>query len=678
MRLPAPAGGGAATALRERYRQLREGLNRTPWMRDLMLALVLSALIIPLHGRTGVRLLEARSFDILSTLAPTVPPSPGAVIVAIDEPSFAEIPERWPWSRATHARLIERLRAEGAKVVGFDVVFAEPSAPEADGALAASLRKDNVLAADREVVAMDHGTQVSRIGPIPMLTAQGAASGVTSVDLDGDGVLRRMPAIDDSFAAALLRAQGAEVPELPGRPMIQYFGGARSYPTVSYYQALDPKTFLPQGFFDGKTVLVGLSLKAAPFTDSGATDAFSTPFTTKTGTLTAGVEVHATILDNLRNGLAISPVPVRAISFAVIACALLGCGAGTATMSWRTGAIALTSLIGIVVSSWLLLRFGRVWLPPVTPALAALAGFGGRLILDYVRERQLRSAVSAAFSRYVTPDLVAELARNPQSLKLGGERRELSVLFCDVRGFTSLSETMKDDPVALTTLVNRLLDVLSEQVMDARGTIDKYMGDCVMAFWNAPLPEPDHAAAAVAAASRMSDAVARLNRELQLESPGLPPLAVGVGVNTGMCLVGNIGSRWRYDYSVLGDTVNLASRLEGLTKDYGVPVVVGESTAAAISDRYAVLELDRIAVRGRSATAPVFTVLAPLSAMSGEVLCALDGARARLWQAQAAMDLPTCREALHALQEAWPPLATYRDSMSLILERRFSAAGDQV
>jgi adenylate cyclase len=493
-----PARGRATAAVLERYLKLQQALRERPRLRNVLLAALVSLLIVPLHGRAGIRILEARSFDILSTLAPLQPAQPGAVIVAIDEPSFAELSERWPWPRDIHARLIESLKRAGAGPIGLDIVFAEPSTEAADAALAAALGPGHVLAADREVIPMEQGTQVSRVGPLPALIANGAGSGVTSVDLDGDGVLRRLPTVEDSFAAALLRERGETVPEVPGRALIQYLGGARTYPTVSYYQALDPPAFLPPDFFKGRIVLIGLSLKAAPTAQAGGADAFATPFTNKTGTLTAGVEVHATILDNLSHGLWIAPAPLSAIAAIVVICALLGCGTGSAAISWRTGVIAAFSLISILATSWLLLRFGRVWLPPVTPTLAAVTGFGARFGIDYARERRLRAAVSEAFSRYVTPALVDELARNPASLKLGGERRELSVLFCDVRGFTSLSEKLKDDPVRLTSLINRLLDALSEQVLEARGTIDKYMGDCVMAFWNAPLPEPDHARAAVA------------------------------------------------------------------------------------------------------------------------------------------------------------------------------------
>lgn len=665
MTIAASARKRAAAAMLDRSRRLQLGLRQRPRLRNILMAMLVALLVAPLHGRAGIRIVEARAFDLLSTISPWRPSEPGAIIVAIDEPSFAELNERWPWSRTTHARLVEQLKAAGAKVIGLDIVFAEPSALEADEALAAALGKQSVLAADREVIAMDHGTQVSRVGPLPTLLRHGATSGVTSVELDSDGVLRRMPEAADSFASALLAARGEIVPALPSRPLVQYWGGARSYPTVSYYQALDPAGFLPPDIFRDRTVLVGLSLKAAPLAESGATDAFETPYTIRTGTLTAGVEVHATLLDNLRQGLWITPAPIWAISLAVVACALLGTGMSGAAMSWRTGAAAALSLMAIAAGSYALLRFGRVWLPPATPALAAIAAFGSRFGLDYARERRLRAAVSEAFSRYVTPALVAELARNPDSLKLGGERRELSILFCDVRGFTGLSERLKDDPVRLTSIINRLLDVLSEQVLAARGTIDKYMGDCVMAFWNAPLAEPGHARAAVEAALRMSEAVERLNQELHAEDPSLPPLAVGVGVNTGTCVVGNIGSRWRYDYSVLGDAVNLASRLEGLTKDYGVPLILGEATARAIEGDFFIVELDRIAVRGRTEATPIFTVLGPAGARDTEAGAALLQALERLRGAQDRNDDDARDLALDEMARAWSSLAGYTNKMRL-------------
>jgi adenylate cyclase len=570
---------------------------------NLLIVAPVVLILLPLLFFEPFRLVEARLFDLFSTIFALRPPEPGVVIIAIDEPAFAEIGQRWPWPRALHARLTRSLREAGATAIGFDIIFAEPATEAADRAFAAALGRDVVLAADEAETTMDHATQTTRVGPVAALTETGATSGLTSVDLDGDGYLRRLPGMADGFAAEALRIAGAPARQAPEGALIQYFGPPRSYPTYSYYQALDPARFLPPGSLKDRIVFVGLSLKAAARPDSGAPDTFLTPYTLASGQATAGVEVQATVLDNLRHGLFILPVSRSgAIGFA-IAAALLAALLGR-KISWASAGLSLLALVGLIAGSWALLRFGRLWAPPALPAGAFLSVFGTRLALDFIGERRLRRRVSEAFARYISPELVAQLARNPASLKLGGERRNLTILFCDVRGFTSLSERLKDRPERLTALVNRLLDPLSGAILAEAGTIDKYIGDCVMAFWNAPLPCPDHPARAVAAAFRMIEAVEALNLELQSEAVGKgeqpPRFAVGIGINSGDCVVGNVGSRWRYDYSVLGDTVNLASRLEGLSKEYGVSIVLGPDTASAVAGHFALIELDRIAVRGRA------------------------------------------------------------------------------
>jgi len=575
---------------------------------------LVAALLTPLVFFPPFKLVEAKIFDILSIIAPPRPQASGVEVVAIDEPSFSEIGQRWPWPRELHARLAERLRAAGAKVVAFDIIFSEPSTEEADRRFAAALGPDVVLASDDVSTKLDHGLQITRVNPIDPFLDAGAVPGVASVAPDGDVYLRQMPTQPDGFAAEILRVAGEPTQPPPEGALIQYFGPARTYPTVSYYQALDPETFLQPGRFEDKIVLVGLSLKAAASADAGAPDTFPTAYTLTTGELTAGVEVQATILDNLRHDLFVVPIPRVAVLALLVTAAFGAAALSIRGVTWRTGLSALFMIVLLFALAWLTLRFGRIWAPPVLPAAAALAVFGARFGLDYARERQLRHAVSEAFSRYLSPDLVAELARDPGALRLGGERRNLSVLFCDVRGFTSLSETLKDQPERLTALINRLLDPLSEAVLAEGGTIDKYMGDCVMAFWNAPLPSPDHPRRAVRAAMRMMEAVTLLNTALrQEEGESAPQFAVGIGINTGDCVVGNVGSRWRYDYSVLGDAVNLASRLESLSKEYNVSLILGPATAEAVRDDYVLIELDRIAVRGRAAESAIFTVVAPAS-----------------------------------------------------------------
>jgi adenylate cyclase len=571
-------------------------------------AAVVSGLLFAEPFRTA----EARLYDLFATLAPPVP-SPDVVVVAIDEPSFADVGAQWPWPRSIHARLITALREAGARAIGLDIIFSEPSEPAEDEALAAVLGPDVVLAADETLIETDQAVQAIRTEPLPMFTARGAIIGLAPVLIDGDGVVRRVPPFREGFSARLLDAARVPFPPPPEGALLAPAGPARTFRTVSYYQALDPAGMLPPGTFQDAIVLVGLSLQNAADVDMGSADTFATSFTTRTHQLVAGVEVQATVLDNLRRGLAVRPLPLWGEILAVIA------AAAAAGLAARRGARPRTVLKGafavggLVVASGLLLAFGRIWAPPVAPSLALFGVLAVQAVTDYAGERRMRREITRAFARYLSPDLVARLAADPAALKLGGERRTLTILFCDVRGFTTISEHLKDEPERLTALVNRLLDPLSDEVLKRGGTIDKYMGDCVMAFWNAPLDEPDHAGKAVEAALAMVDAAAALGRALagETDSAGRPiaGLSVGVGVNTGDVVVGNMGSTARFDYTAVGDPVNYASRLQDLTRAYAVDILVGEETRDALGDRFVFATVDTVVVRGRSAAAPVFTVL---------------------------------------------------------------------
>ena len=560
------------------------------------------------------RLLEARVFDYLSTLLPPPRPADGPIIVAIDEPSFAELGQQWPWPRDIHGRLVEALRDAGAKVIGLDIIFAEPSSkPGADAALAASMGPDVVLAADETLIDTPHAVQTIRVEPLPEFTDTGARSGIASIVLDRDGTLRRIPRYPDGFAAVLLDRSGISHASPPPGALLQAFGPARTYQTVSYYQALEPAAFLPPGIFVGRTVIVGLSMQSAPTTEAGGADAFATPQTLRTGRLVAGAEIHATIYDNLRAGLFVRPAaPPLLLGAIAVAAALAGLAVRRAT-GWRTLLAALAAVAACIIGSWLLLRFGRLFVPPFAPAAAFAGVAAAQGARDYAAEFRLRQGITRAFSQYLSPVLVERLASDPAQLRLGGERRTLTILFCDVRGFTTISERLKDDPQRLTTLINRLLNPLSAVILAAGGTIDKYIGDAIMAFWNAPLDDPEHAEKAVSAAIGMLAAVDALNAELAAEASaaGETPIEIriGVGINTGDCVVGNMGSDVRFNYSVLGDPVNLASRLEGETKVYGVPILIGDETARRLSGRYPAIELDRVLVKGKTEAAVVHTVL---------------------------------------------------------------------
>jgi adenylate cyclase len=280
--------------------------------------------------------------------------------------------------------------------------------------------------------------------------------------------------------------------------------------------------------------------------------------------------------------------------------------------AWTLAGLAI-ALTGLIALSWYLYVDDLLLVDATFPSGTMIALYAVLAFSNYTREAAEKRQVRSAFGQYLSPALVEQLADHPDRLKLGGETREMTFLFCDVRNFTAISESYKSDPQRLTTLINRLLTPLSDAILAHDGTIDKYMGDCVMAFWNAPMDVPDHEAHACAAALDMLTALDALNdaqrKEAEAAGTEYQPLRVGVGLNTGECVVGNMGTATRFDYSVLGDAVNLAARLETYSPEYGVPVVIGESTAAHVTDRFALLELDRIEVKGKTEAVTIFGLM---------------------------------------------------------------------
>ncbi|AGS22500.1 adenylate/guanylate cyclase domain-containing protein [Rhizobium etli] len=582
-------------------------------LRLLVLSLAVLVAISLLSRLPAWSLLELRSFDYLSTVDDPRPPPGGPVIVAIDEPSLADINAQWPWPRRLHAELISQLRAAGARVIGLDIIMAEPSNPDNDAAITSAVGSDVVLAGDETLIETPQASQLIRATPMPQLTDAGAVTGIASIDLSGDGIFRRIPGYEDGFAAMLAKTSGVAPEALPAGRLIQSFGPARSYPTVSYYQALDPKNLLPPDYFKDRVVLVGLSLQNAPEIDKGGVDAFATPYTVHTGKLVSGVEIQATIYDNIRRGLSIAEARLPTVAACILISVLLAAATVWRSTGWLTVVNSAAALLAFAAVSAACIRLAHVFVSPLGPTVAYISVVFGQAAFDFAEERRNKRQITRAFAQYISPDLVKRLSSDPTQLKLGGERRTLSVLFSDVRGFTTIAETLKDDPEQLTGLINRLLTPLSDVVMDHGGTIDKYMGDCIMAFWNAPLDDPDHALHAVRASLAMQAAIARLNGQLEREAAALGSkphvLKMGVGINTGECIVGNMGSTRRFDYSCLGDSVNLASRLEGASKNYGVALLLGEETARLVAADYTTVELDRIIVKGRTVPSPVFTVV---------------------------------------------------------------------
>jgi adenylate cyclase len=327
-----------------------------------------------------------------------------------------------------------------------------------------------------------------------------------------------------------------------------------------------------------------------------------------------GVEIHAQVLESALTGGIIAQ-PGYGIALEFFAAIIMGLLVITFAPKFGpvtlvgVGALFASVLIGI---SWYYYAQHRLLIDSTYPLLSTTAIYLTLIFASFVREQQQRKQIRGQFAQYMSPVLVEQLAQAPERLVLGGEEREMTIMFSDVRGFTSISETYKHDPQGLTALMNRFLTPLTNAILARKGYIDKYMGDAIMAFWNAPLDDKQHEINACEAAIDMLEKIDEVNKEREEEAAEgghvYIPLNVGIGLNTGIGVVGNMGSDLKFNYSVLGDSVNLASRLEGQTKDYGFPIIVGSKTALAAKDKFAILELDFIMVKGKTEPEVIYAI----------------------------------------------------------------------
>lgn len=397
---------------------------------------------------------------------------------------------------------------------------------------------------------------------------------------------------------AFVRVGDAVIPTDGAGQLLIYDTGHSPERFVSAWKVLDGS--LPPETFAGKVVLVGATATALY-------DMRATPLSA----ISPGVEIHAQLIEQVVNGQYLYR-PDWAKGAELIYMALAGIL--MIVLIRRTGAIG-AAVIGFVVVaaalgvSWLAFASEKWLLDPVTPSAAALVVYMAASLLGYLQTESDRRQIRSAFGQYVSPALVERMMDKPP--QLGGETRELTILFCDIRGFTDIAERL--DPTSLTALINAFLTPMTRVIQEREGTIDKYIGDAIMAFWNAPLDDPLHVRHGLESALAMRAELARLNEnwaaDAAKKNAAFSPLQVGIGLNTGRCSVGNFGSEQRFDYSALGDAVNLSARLEALSRLYNIDTIVGQATADAAGDGFALLEIDRVRVKGRQAPEAIFALL---------------------------------------------------------------------
>jgi adenylate cyclase len=621
--------------------------------------------------------LRLRTFDLFQVMRPREQKVRPVVIVDIDEPSLREIGQwPWPRTviadlitrlRAAGAVAVgfdvifaEPDRMSPAVAAGsFRGLDAETrdklaALPSNDAVFAEAIKKAGGIivgetgaaeAAPRAEGETMPQTGFAIVGPnprpflitfpgllrnIPPVEQAAAGRGLFSIDPEPDGIVRRVPVVMEAqgqlapaltmemlrvvsrAGAILIRADqagvktvavpGLEVPTDGRGRFWVYFNKRDPARSVSAADVLNGRVTPDR--LRGRLVLIGTSA-------TGLLDIKTTPVQPDM----PGVEVHAQILENILTksllaspGYAIGAEIIAAVVFGlaiIVAAPML-----PAAIVVALGAILIAGLIGI---SWYFFVEHHLLIDFTYPLISCWLIYLVLTFVNYFREQQQRQQIRSAFGFYLSPPLVEQLARSPEKLVLGGEERRMTILFSDVRGFTTISEHYKDNPQGLTQLMNRFLTPLTNAIIERKGTIDKYIGDAIMAFWNAPVDDDEHEANACDAALEMLTRAEVLNGELKREAEAsggvYMPLRIGIGLNSGPCVVGNMGSDFRFNYSVLGDTVNLASRLESRTKDYRLSLVIGSRTAERAKEKFATMEIDLIQVKGKRQPELVFTVL---------------------------------------------------------------------
>ncbi|HAU29610.1 MAG TPA: adenylate/guanylate cyclase domain-containing protein [Rhodospirillaceae bacterium] len=470
------------------------------------------------------------------------------------------------------------------------------------------------------------------------------ALGLAAVDLAGNKESIEVRGLDPSAtsgglgAIRSIRVGTRVIPTTEDAGMQLYFSGHRPERFLQVADILSGK--VSEEDIRGRIILIGTSA-------SGLMDLRFIPLSQRQ---VPGVEIHAEAIEQILDGtfLQRNPLTETGEILGMILAGLLLIWllpkAGAMT-SAAIGAATIISGLAISIAGY---RLAGLLIDPVYPAAATLLVYITCLSLGYLNEERKRRQIRTAFAHYLSPDLIEELAEKPEDLRLGGEVRPLTVMFSDIRGFSAISENFS--PEKLTQTLNDFLTPMTRIIMNNKGTIDKYIGDAIMAFWNAPLANENHGRDACMAGLAMQDALAERNR---LPEYANAPLFIGIGINTGPCCVGNMGSDQRFAYSAIGDAVNLASRLEGQTKTYHVPIIIGEATRDAIPD-FATLEIDLITVKGKTRPERIFALIGLPETAETESFAALKHAHTEMLSAYRAQRWDEARQAMSACQRLAP------------------------
>jgi len=535
------------------------------------------------------------------------------VIVSIDNESLTHIGQ-WPWPREVFAQAFSHLAVYHPRVVGVDVLFAEPSRfGEADDrALAGALGKVSypvvfpTQAPAVDITKNEARAQGALIAPRSLFTTALAVTlGHANMVLDRDGVVRSAPlalalndgkgSISEAFALKVAQQSGKTIPNresLQDISRIVYAGVPGSVRRIPFWRLVNDDGSL---HLDRAVVLMGV-------TSPDLHDDEQTPVSK--GAKMSGVEIQANIVNMLLQGYRLTSLPPWVSMLWIMAAALL---VAFFFVLFPRSVKPLIAAVGtgLLYNVAVVVLFGRGMVASMLHINGAwMLGTVSLFSYRYGTGERERRHMKSAFSRYVATDVLEDILKDPKNISLGGEERTVTLLFSDIRGFTTLSE--KTTPHELVRLLNVYFTAMTGEVLKTNGVVDKYIGDAIMAFWGAPLPDEHQADHALSAALGMSARLKELNERFRGE--GSPEIAIGIGIYTGPAIVGNIGSDQRFDYTAIGDTVNVASRLEGLNKEHGTTLIVGESTKQKVTLDVAFREIGSVKVKGRNEPVMIYTV----------------------------------------------------------------------
>ena len=600
----------------------------SPWTALITLLLIISVRVVNPAFVESVRL---RYFDTLITNA--MPTQNEIYTVNIDEYAL----DKWgqfPFPRTVYAEIIQELYKRNAGLVVWNVMMPEEDRFGGDTALAKVLEDNPVIltntpgAKDKNVarkpgivvINAEYIDQIKTysgiIANVPILENNAVGIGNIATLSEIDGVTRRLPLIiarrdqifpsvgmevlrvaaGDTTTQVKLQPNGVDKMRIPKFGPITTDEKGRIWIDWAQRNKTASVTNLPDDF-ENAVVVVGVSAAG-----------LGNPVATAKGSVWPQ-DLQAAVIGTLLNQVNIQRpdyadgAEIEAMLAAGLILLLL-----TRWVYVGLGSVVVMAAAGIYGSMYaydhyLLLLDATAF--TVTIVLVALHAYGVKFVSEFLQKMQIKKQ----FGTYLSPALVEKLQKNPELLRLGGERKELSIMFTDVRGFTTISEHYGDDVEGLTKIMNRYMTAMTAKILQNEGTIDKYIGDAQMALWNAPLDDPNHAKNAVKTALEMLDDLASFNRQVSAE--GIPPFGMGLGINTGDVVVGNMGSSQRFDYTCLGDAVNLASRLEGQSKPYHVKLIIGPKTYEYVKNDYVCIELDCLAVKGKHEGVNIYTIVPP-------------------------------------------------------------------